>query len=447
MIKSRMYAALSATNEAILRTRAPEELFQRVCDAVVHGGGFRTAGAMLPDEDGWLRIVAIAGHQAEPIPTVKISIKARFDRGQGLAGTAFRTGQPAISNDYRKDYQNDDRFRAWRKDNNANALWRRRGHPDPEGWREHRRVPALRRGSPFAQPRDGRAAGAPGRKRFVRIEQLRTRSGTKTRRTGEPPCFRYVRGAQRDEYGHPACTQQATKCFSWSATRSPRAADRSARPAIYLKQPDTPWLKFAASAGGDKATIETMQFSIDPENEYGCGLHGPAFRNQRLVISYDVTTDPRAAPWIPPGTMPYGCAVAPLVRHGESVGILVFFFARTSGREDEGIKQLMMDIAENVSFGIDLFEREGQQQRLSRMFSTLSATNEAIMRARTRDELYQMVCEAAVKGAQFTSTTIFLAEPGNDFFRRAATAGTNSDIIQARRYSPRADFSKTNRNE
>ena len=79
-----MYAALSATNEAILRTRAPEELFQRVCDAVVHGGGFKMAGAMLPDTDGWLRIAAIAGyHNKQPISTVKISIKAEFESGPG----------------------------------------------------------------------------------------------------------------------------------------------------------------------------------------------------------------------------------------------------------------------------------------------------------------------------------------------------------------------------
>ena len=54
------------------------------------------------------------------------------------------------------------------------------------------------------------------------------------------------------------------------------------------------------------------------------------------------------------------------------------------------------------------------------------------MRAKSREELYQMVCEAAVKGAKFTSTTIFLAEQGNDFFTLAATAGPNIGIIQSR---------------
>ena len=62
------------------------------------------------------------------------------------------------------------------------------------------------------------------------------------------------------------------------------------------------------------------------------------------------------------------------------------------------------------------------------MFSALSATNEAIMRARKREELFDLVCEAAVNGGRFTSTVIALAEPGNDFLRIAATAGPTAEM-------------------
>ena len=211
--------------------------------------------------------------------------------------------------------------------------------------------------------------------------------------------------------------------------------------AIFMKQPDTPWLKFAAASGLDVASIAKMPLSVDPDDIYGQGLHGPAFREQKLFICYDVSADPRSAGR---GSSRMRRRMdAPRrrsLKEGESVGVLLFFFGRTSGREDEGIRQLMMDIAENVSFGLDLFERADQQQRLSRMFSALSSTNEAIMRARTRDELYQMVCEAAVNGAHFTSTTILLAEADQDYFRLAGSAGPNVDIIKSRRYSPRIDF-------
>jgi GAF domain-containing protein len=113
LTEGRMFAALSATNEAILRTDAPEELFQRVCDAAVYGGEFKTAGTLLPQNDEWLRIVAVAGHDGkQPLSDLKISIRADSELGRGAAGTAFRTARSCISN----DFQHDERFEPWRRD-------------------------------------------------------------------------------------------------------------------------------------------------------------------------------------------------------------------------------------------------------------------------------------------------------------------------------------------
>src|SRR5258707_15235290 len=87
-------------------------------------------------------------------------------------------------------------------------------------------------------------------------------------------------------------------------------------------------------------------------------------------------------------------------------------------------------MAENASFALDNFERanekagtEEQKQRLTRMFAALSATNEAIMRAKSRHELFELVCEAAAAGGQFTSTAIALLRPGEDFLENVACAG------------------------
>jgi diguanylate cyclase (GGDEF)-like protein len=69
------------------------------------------------------------------------------------------------------------------------------------------------------------------------------------------------------------------------------------------------------------------------------------------------------------------------------------------------------------------------------MLDALSATNEAIMRAKSREELYQMACEAAASGARFTSTSIMLAAPHDDYFSIAATAGPNAPIVRRNRYA------------
>jgi GAF domain-containing protein len=123
--------------------------------------------------------------------------------------------------------------------------------------------------------------------------------------------------------------------------------------AIFLKQSGSDLLQPAASSGTLVTIIEQMTLSIDPSHPFGGGLHGPAYREQTLQISYDTEADVRTQPWFTPGSVPHGCAAVPLTMQGKSVGVLFFFFSRTSGRKDEGITQLMSDIGRNVSFGLE----------------------------------------------------------------------------------------------
>ena len=94
----------------------------------------------------------------------------------------------------------------------------------------------------------------------------------------------------------------------------------------------------------------------------------------------------------------------PLINAGQSVGVVVFFVGK-SWAADEEIIALLARIGENVSFALDNFERandkakaDEQKERLTRMFAALSATNEAIMRAKSRAEMFELVCSAAAQG-------------------------------------------------
>ncbi|MFW5824969.1 MAG: EAL and GGDEF domain-containing protein [Marinobacter sp.] len=101
---NRMYATLTATNEAIMRTRTPEELFQQVCDAAVDAGKMSAAAILLADETtGALRVAASAGMGQESLRNTRISTVATVPEGHGLNGTAYRTGEPCVSNDFQKD--------------------------------------------------------------------------------------------------------------------------------------------------------------------------------------------------------------------------------------------------------------------------------------------------------------------------------------------------------
>jgi diguanylate cyclase (GGDEF)-like protein/PAS domain S-box-containing protein len=130
---TRMFAALNATNEAILRAKSRDELFELVCEAAVTGGRFTstTIGLADPDSD-FFRLVASAGPNAKAILNRQYAITAARPEGRGLMGIAYRTGQPSISN----DYENDKNTSHW--------------HKDARGWgvKSAATVPFFNRGSP-----------------------------------------------------------------------------------------------------------------------------------------------------------------------------------------------------------------------------------------------------------------------------------------------------------
>jgi PAS domain S-box-containing protein len=101
---ARMFAALSDTNEAIMRVSSPEDLYQRVCEAAVHGGRLLAASICVPGENSAdAKIAAVAGAGAERLRNVHLSIDGATPEGRGLIGTAFRTQAPCISNDFLSD--------------------------------------------------------------------------------------------------------------------------------------------------------------------------------------------------------------------------------------------------------------------------------------------------------------------------------------------------------
>jgi diguanylate cyclase (GGDEF)-like protein/PAS domain S-box-containing protein len=101
---SRMYAALSATNEAILHAKSREELYRQVCDAAVNGGKFITTAVLVPDLDQTsIKVSAIAGTGRQLMREARISTVESTRQGRGLSGNAFRTQKPCVSNDFLND--------------------------------------------------------------------------------------------------------------------------------------------------------------------------------------------------------------------------------------------------------------------------------------------------------------------------------------------------------
>jgi PAS domain S-box-containing protein len=69
--------------------------------------------------------------------------------------------------------------------------------------------------------------------------------------------------------------------------------------------------------------------------------------------------------------------------------------------------------------------------KLQRMYSALTETNAAMLRAQSREELFETVCEAVVKGGRFSVAAILT--PDGDSMRPVAVAGQFSERLLALR--------------
>ncbi len=109
---ARRFAALSATNEAILYAKSPEELYRQVCQAAFSSGDFlATAIFLLEPGTSTLRLAAGFGEDIARLRRIDISILAGAPEGSGVCGEAFRERKVIVSN----DFLNDARSLAWRE--------------------------------------------------------------------------------------------------------------------------------------------------------------------------------------------------------------------------------------------------------------------------------------------------------------------------------------------
>lgn len=101
---SRLYAAISAANESLVRSRSPAEVFAAVCRACVEHGGFMLAWVGLADPHAQRIIVAEAfGRAIDYLDGISARTEANVPTGRGPTGLAFRERRVYICNDIGAD--------------------------------------------------------------------------------------------------------------------------------------------------------------------------------------------------------------------------------------------------------------------------------------------------------------------------------------------------------
>nr|WP_249154590.1 GAF domain-containing protein [Bradyrhizobium manausense] len=440
---SRMYAALSATNEAILRAHSRAELFDLVCAATAKGAKFTSATIALVDHQAeLLRVVACYGPNADTVRGFKLSTSDQVPEGRGLTGTAFRTRQPCISN----DVMSDERTKPWQDNARRNGIGSSAALPLFNG----DRVEGV---FLFNSPQRGtftpefvellqrlQANVAFALENFDRADEKAKAEMQRNRLRGMLEALSatneaIMRVKTRTELFEAVCDAAVLGGTFSSAT-------------IAMVDPTGRHLDIAVTKGECRHHAEQWRFATSADEVEGRGLAGTAFRTKAPCVANELLTDVRAAHWRriarDQGTKSGGGF--PLTKNGtDAIGVLLFL-SPDEGTFTPDLIQLLGRLAENVSFALDNFDRaeeraraEAQKERLARMFAALSATNEAIVRAKSRTELFELVCQAASTGGKFTSTTIALARADSDQLEIVASAGPSAETTRNVRLSIDAD--------
>lgn len=100
---TKLYAALSQCNQAIVRCNNASELFPILCRDAVNFGGMKMAWIGVVNSTGKVEPVAFFGQGTEYLEHLDVCVDASVPQGRGPVGTAAREDQPVWCQDFQRD--------------------------------------------------------------------------------------------------------------------------------------------------------------------------------------------------------------------------------------------------------------------------------------------------------------------------------------------------------
>ena len=119
-----------------------------------------------------------------------------------------------------------------------------------------------------------------------------------------------------------------------------------------------------ASYGNGADDLADIEISSDAESPFGRGPTGTAIRENRPFWCQDFLNDPDSAPWHERGAR-FGwasSAAVPLHRNGVVIGSFILYSDKAHSF-DQLARDLLVEMAEDISFALDGFIRESQRRR------------------------------------------------------------------------------------
>jgi len=362
---TRIFEALSAANEAILQTPSEEELFQRVCEAAVAGGQFVLAAALLVAPDNLLHVVAGAGKGIDGTRALTLSIEQNSEHGEGLAATAFRTNQPAITSDYLRD----PRFQ------------RRRLDVKRAGIRSAAAVPIRKSESCigamlfcFEQPKtlDDDAVRLLDRMASNVSIALDNFAREKQRRLSDQANERLAWMFKALSETNEAIMHAQTRTELCDLVCGAAVRGRTfTTAAIALAEPDRRSLRMVAIAGRLATAMKDFRFPVDAADSGARTLAELAFKSGKACISNDYMNDPRfeVLRRVSPNAESLGCF--PLFKNAEAIGVVAFQSGDLNAFTPDLI-ELLQRLADNISFAFANFDRVDEKARTEERINYLA---------------------------------------------------------------------------
>ena len=133
---------------------------------------------------------------------------------------------------------------------------------------------------------------------------------------------------------------------------------------IGLLDPKTPAVQPVASFGDDTGYLSAITVSRDTDSPFGRGPIGTAIREDRLYWCQNLLTDPATIPWRDHAARADLAATAalPLHRDGEVIGVFALYSEQINAF-DEAARQLLLEMATDISFALDNFARESRRRQ------------------------------------------------------------------------------------
>ncbi len=148
-------------------------------------------------------------------------------------------------------------------------------------------------------------------------------------------------------------------------------------------------VKPVASYGKGIEYLQQISISVEEDSPLGRGPTGTAIRENHPVWSQDCQNDPITTPWHK-YCKQYGLnasAALPLGTNGSVIGAFNLYAGEVNAF-DEDARELLQQMASDVSFALDSFARENRRKQAEEELSRLNLSLESRVRDRT-DELTQ----------------------------------------------------------